>query len=59
MLTNALRDLTHVIKMRAVPILMVHSNVSVKLAFQGMGIYAQVFMDRFQKENYFQVAPNQ
>ncbi len=39
--------------MRAVPILMVHSNVSVKLAFQGMGIYAQVFMERFQKENLF------
>ena len=39
--------------MRAVPILMVHSNANVKLAFQGMGIYAQVFMERFQKENLF------
>ncbi len=47
-LTNALRDPTHVMKMQIVPILMVRSNANVKLAFQKMGIHAQVFVERFQ-----------
>ena len=37
------------IKMRAVPILMVHSNVNVKLVIQGMGIHARVIIRRFQR----------
>ena len=46
-LTNALGDPTHVIKMQPVPILMVHSNANVKLVLQGMGVHAQVCIQRF------------
>ena len=42
-LTNALRDPTHVMKMRTVPTMMVHLNANVKLVFQGMGMHARVF----------------
>ena len=35
-------------KTQTVPIVMAHSNANVKLAFQGMGIHAQVFVERFQ-----------
>ena len=44
--TNALRDPTHVMKMQTVPIMMVRSNANAKLAFQGMGIHAQVSIRR-------------
>ena len=47
-LTNALRDPIHVMEMQTVPTLMVHSNVNVKLAFQGTVKHAEVFIKRLQ-----------
>ena len=39
-------------EMQTVPTLMVHSNVNVKLAFQGTIKHAEVFIQRLQIEKF-------